>query len=112
MNIKSWVADLNVTSFASVNNQFVYTIVVVGFSTVASILMLRGNTWGLELAQFILGTAIAKSVVTAASRAGKQLTDVDYVAAKGQAKAAANEGKVNVQNVEQVTVTDTKGPSA
>ena len=106
MSIKAWVNDLNVTSFASVNNQAVYFLVVVGFSVIASIGMLRDESWGIDLAKFILGTAIAKSTVTALSRQGKRLTDVDYVAAKGHAKAEENAGKVNVQNVEQVTVTD------
>ena len=126
MSFREFNNTINTVSFSSLTNQGLWAMGSLAFTGVACWLMIRPDQFndagvliasgsgmravGVDLAMALLFAWTGKSAITAASRFGKSKTAVPYVEAKGKAKALENAGKVNVQNVEQVTVTEPDRP--
>lgn len=106
MSFRDWTNTLNTQNFGSVTTQLCWVFGSLVFTVVAAHLFWAEKEGAEFLAGSLLAAWLGKSVSGVVDKELKRAKDVDYVEAKGKAAATANQGKVTVQNVEQVTVTE------
>jgi hypothetical protein len=101
VSFREWNNALDTTSFSSLTTQLCWVFGSVVFTVVTAYLYVSVKPGGDFLAGSLLAAWLGKSVSGVVSKQLKRTTDPDYQRAKNEAP-----GKVNVENVENVTVTE------
>jgi hypothetical protein len=112
-----FINETEMVSFSGFLRAIGWLFVVVIFSVTASIIMLRDGedymTWCIQLAGLVVGGLLGGSLVGAFNTKTVRTTAKEYAPVaeakergKARGKAEAKQSPVNVENVENVTVTD------